>query len=67
MGDYVLSLMSTDNPSVERVAIAALARVADARTMVELASYYGSMAPEHRGRILSVREAAENPEAASGQ
>ena len=66
VGGYLHALMTTSHSSVERVAIAALARAADARTMVELAGYYAALAPEHRGRILSVLEAAENPEAATG-
>jgi hypothetical protein len=66
MGGYVQALLTSDNTTVERVALSALARAADSSTLIELASYYGALAPERRGRILSVLEAAENPEAAAG-
>jgi folylpolyglutamate synthase/dihydropteroate synthase len=63
---YVQALLQTQDPAVERAAIAALARTADGGTLQTLAAAYGSLPAENRGRILQVLEQARNPEAVSG-
>ena len=66
MTSYVQALLVTENTAVERAAITALARTADAATIIELATHYGAIAAEQRGRILQVLEGAQNPEAVKG-
>lgn len=60
------ALLSTTNPAVERVSIAALARTADSALMQALASDYGDLPAEQRGRVLQVLEGAGNPTALDG-
>ena len=63
---YVQALLQTQSPAVERAATAALSRTANSELMRELASAYGTVPAEQRGRILQVLEAASSPEALQG-
>jgi hypothetical protein len=60
------ALLSTTNPAVERIAIAALARTADSALVQALANDYGELPAEQRGRVLQVLEGAANPAALEG-
>lgn len=60
------ALLRTANPAVERIAIAALARTADSALVQALASDYGELPAEQRGRVLQVLEGAANPAALDG-
>ena len=60
------ALLSTANPAVERIAIAALARTADSALVQALANDYGELPAEQRGRVLQVLEGAANPAALEG-
>ena len=63
---YVKALVQTDNPAVERSAMAALARSAGTEQILALAGEYNVLAADHRGRILQTLESMANPAAVDG-
>lgn len=63
---FLEALLRTTDPAVERVAIAALVRTADSAVVQDLASAYGTLPAEQRGRVLQVLEGVSHPAALDG-
>jgi hypothetical protein len=63
---YVDALLNVNGPAGDRLAVSALARVANSDVMQMMRDAYGSLPADRRGRILQVLENAANPDAMAG-